>query len=335
MSPLRRVLAWAACVSLAACVVDPRVQTAPNEPQEARLDQDFAVMPDGARLPLEAWLPAAPPAAVILAVHGLGDHAGSFEGTASFLAAQGFAVYAFDQRGFGRTAQRGVWAGGDRMADDVLEVARLLRLRYPAARLYGLGESMGGAVLLHALQRHPPGWIDGAALLAPAVWNRAEMPWYARAPLRVLSHSWRGMKVSGRITGRVPTDDAQALRQRHEDPLVIQRVRVDMLWGLADLMDAATSQPVTADVPVLILYGAHDEIVPPEATCAWIQGLAPNGGWRLAFYPDGWHLLTRDLGARTVHDDLIAWFTRPGLPLPSGADGGMPVERLCQSRAKE
>jgi alpha-beta hydrolase superfamily lysophospholipase len=276
--------------------------------------------------------PAAAPAAVILAVHGLGDHAGSFEGTGSFLAAQGFAVYAFDQRGFGRTAQRTIWAGADRMADDALEVARLLRLRYPGARLYGLGESMGGAVLLHALHRHPPGWIDGAALLAPAVWSRAEMPWYQHMPLRVLAHSWRGMKLSGRITGRVPTDDAPALRQRHEDPLVVQRVRVDMLWGLADLMDAVTTEPAPATVPVLILYGAHDEIVPREPMCAWVQQLSPTGSSRLAFYSDGWHLLTRDLAARVVHDDLVAWFTSPGVPLPSGADGARPVERLCDSR---
>jgi alpha-beta hydrolase superfamily lysophospholipase len=329
---VRRTLAWLACGSLAACVVAPRLQTATNEPQHARLEQDFAVMLDGAKLPLRAWLPDAAPAAVILAVHGLGDHAGSFETTGSFLAASGFAVYAFDQRGFGRTAQRGIWAGGDRMADDVHEVARLLRLRHPDARLYGLGESMGGAVLLHALHRHPPGWIDGAALLAPAVWSRAEMSWYARMPMRVFAHSWRGMKLSGRITGRVPTDDAQALRQRHEDPLVIQRVRVDMLWGLADLMDAATSEPAPPAppaVPVLVLYGAHDEIVPREAVCAWIQTSGPNGDRQLAFYPDGWHLLTRDRNARTVHGDLAAWFTRPGMGLPSGADGAMPVERLC------
>ena len=34
----------------------------------------------------------------------------------------------------------------------------------PRVPLYGLGESMGGAVLLHALQRQPRGWIDGVAL---------------------------------------------------------------------------------------------------------------------------------------------------------------------------
>jgi len=326
----RHLCAWLTCCSLAACVVDPRVQTSSNETDEARIEADVVVTPDGERLPWRAWLPeGAAPRAVIAAVHGLGDYAESFESVGPFLTAKGFAVYAFDQRGFGRTAQRGIWAGGDRMADDVHEVARLLRLRHPGVPLYGLGESMGGAVLLRALQRHPPGWIDGAALMAPAVWGRAEMPWYARAPLRVLAHSWRGMKVSGRVTPRSPTDDEQALRQRRADPLVIHRMRVDVLWGLADLMDAATAEPAPTAVPLLVLYGAHDEIVPPEPTCAWVASQAPDEHRTLAFYPDGWHMLTRDRNAQTVLTDLAAWFERPGASMPSGADTGAPVERLC------
>ena len=55
------------------------------------------------------------------------------------------------------------------MADDARQVAQLLRMHYPGVPLYGLGESMGGAVLLLALARHPPGWIDAAVVLAPAV----------------------------------------------------------------------------------------------------------------------------------------------------------------------
>jgi alpha-beta hydrolase superfamily lysophospholipase len=305
------------------------VQIPPNEPQAPRLEQDFAVMPDGARLPLRVSLPEGGGVrAVIVAVHGLDDHAGSFDTTAHLLAAQGFASYAFDQRGFGRTPQRGIWAGGERLADDVYEIARLLRLRYPGVPLYGLGESLGGAVLLRALQRHSPAWLDGAALLAPAVWRRSEMTWYERAAMRLLARSWRGMKLSGRITGRKPTDDEAALERLHEDPLVIHRVRVDVLSGVADLMDAVAAAPAPR-IPLLILYGAHDEIVPPRPMCAWIESLSSQHNWQLAFYPQGWHLLTRDRDARTVQDDLSAWFAAPGTALPSRADAGSPADRLC------
>jgi alpha-beta hydrolase superfamily lysophospholipase len=307
----------------------PRVQTPLTDSQQPRLDQDMAVMEDGARLPLRAWLPVMPPRAVIVAVHGLNDYSGAFESTGAFLAARGFAVYAFDQRGFGGSPQTGIWAGGDRMADDAWQVARQLRLRHPGVPLFGLGESMGGAVLLRALQRHPQGWIDAVALTAPAVWSRNEMRRYQRFPLRALAHSLRGLKLSGRITGRSPSDDPETLRQLREDPFVARSARVDMLWGLADLMDAVALDPVAPGVPVLVLYGAHDEIVPPQPMCTWLATVRAAAGWQVALYPSGWHLLTRGLDAARALGDLAAWFERPGAGLPSGADLGAPIESIC------
>jgi hypothetical protein len=50
-------------------------------------------------------------------------------------------------------------------------------------------------------------------LLAPAVFSRGEMRRVERLPLRVLALSWRGLKLSGRITGRKPSDDSVALRR--------------------------------------------------------------------------------------------------------------------------
>ena len=324
----RGALSALLCCGLAACVT-PRVQPVLTDVEQPRLEDDAAVMDDGARLPLRAWLPVTPPRATIVTVHGLNDHSGAFEATGDFLAARGFAVYAFDQRGFGRTSQIGIWAGGDRMADDVWQVARLLRLRHPGIAIYGLGESMGGAVILRALQRHPPGWIDAAVLTAPAVWSRSEMRRYQRLPLHALAHSWRGLKLSGRITGRRPSDDPATLRRLREDPFVIRRTRVDVLWGLADLMDAVTDDAALPGIPTLVLYGAHDQIVPPQPMCTWLEAVRAAEGWQVALYPSGWHLLMRDLDAARTLGDLADWFAHPGRSLPSGADSGSPIERIC------
>jgi alpha-beta hydrolase superfamily lysophospholipase len=316
------------CCALTGCVT-PRIQTALGDSQEPRLEQDAAVMEDGARLPLRSWAPAEPPRAAIVAMHGLNLHSGGFEAVGAFLAARGFVVYAFDQRGFGRAPQHGIWAGGDRMADDAWQVARLLRERHSDVPLYGLGESMGGAVFLRALQRHPPNWIDAVALTAPAVWSRDEMRMYRRMPLHALAHSWRSLKLSGSITGRKPSDDPATLQALREDPLVIHRTRVDMLWGLADLMDAATLEPITPGVPMLVLYGAHDEVVPAEPMCSWLEALRGSDEWQVALYPSGWHLLMRGLDAARALADLAAWFEHPAASLPSGADTGQPIERVC------
>jgi hypothetical protein len=62
--------------------------------------------------------------------------------------------------------------------------------------------------------------------------------------------------------------------------------------------------------------------------CAWLETLPPEH-WQAALYPSGWHLLTRSRDAARVLADLGAWFEDPGAGLPSGADTGEPVERVC------
>ncbi|MFC7542986.1 hypothetical protein ACFQU2_30850 [Siccirubricoccus deserti] len=58
---------------LGAC--SPRVLPAGPALGPAALARDALVMPDGARLPLHAWLPEGPPHAVLLALHGFNDAA--------------------------------------------------------------------------------------------------------------------------------------------------------------------------------------------------------------------------------------------------------------------
>ena len=78
----------------------------PHEPrrvrrQPAKLDADYLLTGDGVRLPLAAWLPDGAPTAVLLGLHGYGDHREALGLAGRWLAARGVAVYAYDQRGFG------------------------------------------------------------------------------------------------------------------------------------------------------------------------------------------------------------------------------------------
>lgn len=320
-----RALVLLGAIYLGGCVM-PRVQLPVARPQESRLEAERVVLGDGAMLPLARWLPSTEsPRAAIVALHGLNDYRASWAEVGPQLSAGGFAVYAYDQRGFGATEQRGVWPGGDVLAGDARQVAALVRARHPAVPLYFLGESMGAAVLLRALAREPLGWLDGAVLLAPAVWNRRDMPWYQRFALRLTAHTVRGMKVAT-PRGRAASDDPVALRRRAADPLVIHKVRVDMLAGVADLMDDVTDTRAEFRVPLLILYGARDRIVPAKPLCRWVANLDSSSAWQFAVYPQGWHLLLRGLDGQTVLADVTAWLTDPGIGLPSGLRTVTPLD---------
>ena len=276
-------------------------------------------MPDGARLPLESWLPDGDPAAVLIGLHGFNDYAHAFAMPGRWFARHDMALYAYDQRGFGRTAHPGLWPGTDALVADLGTAVRLVRQRHPDAPVYLLGASMGGAVILAAGGRGQLAGVDGVVLAAPAVWAASEMPFYQRAALWLSAHTVPWMSLSGAGLDRLPSDNIPMLRRFAQDLLVIAETRIDAIYGLTKIMGEALRAAESLPVPALALYGRHDEIVPPQPTVKlWRRMPARH---TRALYDTGWHMLLRDLNAPTVWADVRAWIARGGRgPLPSGAD---------------
>ena len=319
----RPLLARRALLALPLAACTPQVIPAGPPLADATLEEDALTMEDGARLPLRAWLPEAPPRAVLLCLHGFNDSRNFMTEPARALNAAGLALYAYDQRGFGGAPNRGVWPGAATMAADAATAARLLKARHPGTPLILLGESMGGAVLLLAATGPRPPPAAGYVLLAPAVWGRATMPGLVTGLMDVLTHVVPRVAVSSGVPGIVPTDNPAAIRRMGRDPLTIRETRVDTTSGLIDLMDdalAAAPRLGPAMPPVLLVYGARDQLVPPVATRALLDRIPPDVPARVAYYADIHHMPLRDLAAGTVIADLLAWIADPAAPLPSAAD---------------
>lgn len=275
----------------------------------------------GVELPLRAWRPDGPVQAVILALHGFNDYSNAFSRPAEAMAARGIQTYAYDQRGFGQGPDAGIWAGTDALVADARDAARLISARHPGRPLYLLGESMGGAVALLACGSAgaaPP--VAGLVLSAPAVWSRGTMPPVYRGILEAMNAAVPWYPLTGEGLRRQASDNIEMLRELGRDPFVLKRTRIDAIHGLAGLMDAAARADIR--LPVLLLYGLHDQIIPSKSLLATAERLFPagDGKHRLAVYDGGYHLLLRDIAGDRVTADIAAWISDPGAALPSGAD---------------
>jgi len=266
---------------------------------------DRYVTRDGLKLGLMHW-DAAMPTAVIVGVHGMNDYSNAFSMPAPWWAMHGISTYAYDQRGFGRSPQRGIWPGRDLMRRDLRDFVDVLRARHPGVPIFVLGESMGGAVAMTAFASDMPPKADGFILIAPAVWGRNTMPFFYRLVLWTGAHTFRGTSFSGSRLQITPSDNIEMLRANARDPLFLKSSRTDAIYGLVSLMgDAYSAAPRLNGTPVLYLYGGRDQIIPKRPTEMVMGELGPEA--TIMTYPTGYHMLLRDLNAEPRWADVAGW----------------------------
>ncbi|HEU4413630.1 MAG TPA: alpha/beta fold hydrolase, partial [Candidatus Angelobacter sp.] len=116
---------------------------------------------DGIDLFVYRWLPVEQPKAVVQIAHGLAEHAGRYARLADALTTAGFAVYANDHRGHGRTAKSeqelGIFAehgGWRKCVDDLWLLNREIAVRHPGAPIILLGHSMGSTLAEQFMGEH-------------------------------------------------------------------------------------------------------------------------------------------------------------------------------------
>lgn len=326
-------------VNLIGCV-GPYVYTVRKSTSGPLLRNDFAIMDDGYVLPLVISEPDQEPEAVILALHGFNDYSNAFSDLGKYLASRNILLIAYDQRGFGRTEGRGYWHGADRLRNDLLTMVDLIGQRYTNIPLYVLGESMGGAVILVSLDSDElETAVSGVVLVAPAVWAKNTMPWYQRTGMWFFAHVMPWFSLTAKGLQIIPSDNIEMLRALSRDSLVLRDTRADTVYGLSNLMDKALSSSSMLNVPALILYGKHDQIIPKEPTCVMIEDFPSDEPrrWKFILYDDGYHMLTRDLQAINVYRDIEVWI------LDSRKNGGQrnygakkeDIDFVCDSIPKD
>jgi alpha-beta hydrolase superfamily lysophospholipase len=305
---------------LSACA--PKIHPASETTTSCLITNKTFITKDAVKLPLKIWQPQQPIKSVIIALHGFNDYNHFFQQPGEYFSQNQTISYAYDQRGFGASPNRGLWAGIDTYIDDLTCFVQQIKIKHPTSPLYLLGESMGGAIVISTITHSKNLPINGIILAAPAVWARSTMPWYQNALLWTLSHTLPWLSLTGQSLEIQASDNIEMLRELGRDPLVIKETRVESIYGLVNLMDRALSTAPLIATNTLLLYGEKDEVIPKKPTEQFLQKLKDKGQapHTIAIYKNSYHMLLRDLNASLIWNDIIAWMQSTTRPLPSGAD---------------
>ncbi len=255
-----------------------------------------------------AWRPTGFPRAVLVNLHGLGDHSGLYPMVSDYFVPRGFAVHAPDLRGNGRSlGQRGYVYSWSEFRTDLECFLTLVRQEEGNLPLFLMGNSLGALVVLDYAQHHPEG-LRGVIAVAPPL-GRLGVP----LPLLVLG------ALLSRVWPRFSLETGMDLTGLSRDPAVMAQVLADPLFhrrGTARLSTEvrATIARLNAEapsfpLPLLILHGSADRMVPPDGSRSYIQQVG-HPDKQLLEYPGAYHGLLGDLNGPEVLRDLEQWIER-------------------------
>ncbi|MEY3509805.1 MAG: hypothetical protein RJA56_33 [Pseudomonadota bacterium] len=243
---------------------------------------------DGTRLTTYRW--AAPHQGArgrVHVIHGLGEHAGRYEGLAQRLRAQGFEVWAHDHRGHGRSdGPRGVLPHTAALIDDAAGVLRHVQAAHDdGLPCVVLGHSMGGLVAA-ALVARGTERVDGLVLSSPALGLALSWP---QQRLLAFMHRWApDVTISNGLHPERLSHDPAVVAAYVNDPWVHSRVSARLIHGMLDQAPGVFSVAAQWRIPTLLMFAGDDTLVDPEGSRRWASA-APASILQAQEFPGLYH----------------------------------------------
>ena len=219
----------------------------------------------GVRIFWQSWLPETDPRAVVVIAHGAGEHSGRYEHVCMRLVSEGYAVYAIEHRGHGRSG--GPRALIDRMSNAVADLDTLVAMcatGYPGSAVFLLGHSVGGTISLRYAIDHQDR-LSGLILSGPLAALDA-----APVPQRIIAGILSAVAPQAGLLAIDPSQisrDPTVVSAYVEDPLVHHgklpaRTVTELVSAIQSFPDAVRA----ITIPTLIMYGSDDQLCPPPGS---------------------------------------------------------------------
>lgn len=262
----------------------------------------------GADIVYVAWKPEAPKAVAIV-VHGYGEHMGRYRHIGAALAERGYAVYGVDHRGHGESG--GARCNVERFSyfiDDLQQVVERAKADRPGLAAFMIAHSMGGLIAVNYAIKHQE-QLRGMVLSAPGLGGRDNMPPLLLKMAGVVARIAPGLQVTSLSTGAGSglSRDPQIQELFDADPLCYHgKVKARMGNEMLKAVAAAWSGVPTLRLPLLILHGTDDPIV-PLANSQRLYEAVSSQDKRLRLWDGGRHENFNELYKNEAIAEMLAW----------------------------
>lgn len=267
----------------------------------------------GQSLHAQKWWPdSGYPKAVLVAVHSWSSHSGRFAGLAEHLTRAGYAVYAFDFPGHGKSeGPRAHIDDFDHWVADLTTFIEVVHNELRSVPFFLLGAGVGGLATATYLSTHHND-VDGAIFNACALAEGENIK-----PL----HRWLAW-ILGSLIPRLPVTQITSPQLLTRDPDEVTLLQRDELMWFGKMTAGTGKQLMLAiarigkslgniQLPFLVQQGMADSLVSPACGEAiYHQGSGIDK--TLKEYPGALHDLLHETIRETVYEDIRGWLDGRG-----------------------
>ncbi|HOM02255.1 MAG TPA: alpha/beta hydrolase [Acetivibrio sp.] len=282
------------------------------------------------------WIPKDNIRGIVQIAHGVGEHGKRYKNFAKELVKSGYAVYANDHRGHGKTAKtpsQSDYFGNNcwnLMVEDCRQLTEIIRKENPHAAVFFFGHSMGSFLLRQYLYEYPR-VIDGAILAGTGIYEKLLVDAGILIIKRFIN---KGIdeKKSYHIINKILfkgfnskidnpktnfdwlSRDDKTVQDFINDPLcgIPRSIHFfyDFLCGIREVHKKENVERIPKSIPIFIISGDKDPVghwgsdIPALAHKFGKAGIR-DVTYRL--YKDARHELFNELNRAEVINDIIAW----------------------------
>jgi len=248
------------------------------------------------------------PKAVLVIVHGFGEHSGRYKNVVNKVIQQSFVVYSFDHRGHGKSpGKRGHITQWNEFLEDVKNFLKLVGDEQKDLPLFLMGHSMGGLIVLNYAISNPQG-LKGVIASGPLLAQPGISPVLLLLS-KIMSKIWPGFSIDTKLDVNLISRDPEVIKAYQEDPLVHSMASARFGTEITAATDWTLAHANKFNLPLLILHGQADQLVPEHGSATFFGNAATKDKER-QLYPNGRHESHNDIDRETVLNDLQNWLQK-------------------------
>ena len=277
-----------------------------RSPANAVKEETFEGM-GGLKIFLRSWKPASKPKAVVVICHGVNSHGGQYISVGEQFAASGFATYALDLRGRGKSEGARFFVNHiNEYVSDVANTIKLAKARDPGLPVFLLGHSAGGVVSCsYALDYQS----EIAGLICESFAFKVPAPDFALAIIKGLSRIAPNLPVLT-LKNKDFTRDPEALKALNSDPLIAKEVQPALtVAALVRADERLKKEFPRITLPVFIMHGTADKATVPAGSQFFYDTVGSKDK-KLTLYEGHFHDLLSDIGKEKVMADIKEWIEK-------------------------